>query len=149
MHFQTGQDLAWPHSGLSGSVLRPWPWPTLETLAGMHFRCLRKADVQPLSVSKLDMACIMLDGAQVAGMRSNLWPGAAAVASGSAFTNVYVGWGIKTAPFLPLPPPPVAQEYDQVQHTQYTHMYLAHLLHPHCRFCVSFVPHSRTWIVFS
>ena len=54
------------------------------------------------------------DDAQVAGMRSNLWPGAAAVASGAAFTNVYVGWGIKTAPFLPLPPPPVAQEYDQV-----------------------------------
>ena len=53
---------------------------------------------------------------QVAGMRSNLWPGAAAVASGPAFTNVYVGWGIKTAPFLPLPPPPVAQEYDQVRH---------------------------------
>lgn len=47
-------------------------------------------------------------------MRSNLWPGAAAVASGTAFTNVFVGWGIKTAPFLPLPPPPVAQEYDQV-----------------------------------
>ena len=51
---------------------------------------------------------------QVAGMRSNLWPGAAAVASGAAFTNVYVGWGVKTGPFLPLPPPPVAQEYDQV-----------------------------------
>lgn len=51
---------------------------------------------------------------QVAGVRSNLWPGAAAVASGAAFTNVYVGWGVKTGPFLPLPPPPVAQEYDQV-----------------------------------
>jgi len=36
------------------------------------------------------------------------------VASGAAFTNVYVGWGVKTGPFLPLPPPPVAQEYDQV-----------------------------------
>ena len=52
---------------------------------------------------------------QVAGVRSNLWPGAAAVASGAAFTNVYVGWGVKTGPFLPLPPPPVAQEYDQVK----------------------------------
>ncbi|DBA92418.1 hypothetical protein WJX77_007770 [Trebouxia sp. C0004] len=50
---------------------------------------------------------------QVAGVRSNMWPGAAAVASGAAFTNVYVGWGVKTGPFLPLPPPPVAQEYDQ------------------------------------
>ena len=54
-------------------------------------------------------------------MRSNLWPGAAAVASGPAFTNVYVGWGIKTAPFLPLPPPPVAQEYDQVGHMLESH----------------------------
>lgn len=53
-------------------------------------------------------------GVQVAGVRSNLWPGAAAVASGAAFTNVYVGWGVKTGPFLPQPPPPVAQEYDQV-----------------------------------
>lgn len=48
-------------------------------------------------------------------MRSNLWQGAAAVASGAAFTNVYVGWGVKTERFLPLPPPPVAQEYDQVR----------------------------------
>ncbi|KAL3137432.1 hypothetical protein ABBQ32_006953 [Trebouxia sp. C0010 RCD-2024] len=52
---------------------------------------------------------------QVAGVRSNLWQGAAAVASGAAFTNVYVGWGVKTERFLPLPPPPVAQEYDQVR----------------------------------
>ena len=51
---------------------------------------------------------------QVAGVRSNLWPGAAAVAFGAAFTNVYVGWAVKTERFLPLPPPPVAQEYDQV-----------------------------------
>lgn len=50
---------------------------------------------------------------QVAGVRSNLWPGAVAVGSGSAFTNIYVGWAAKTAPFVPLPPPPVAKEYDQ------------------------------------
>lgn len=37
------------------------------------------------------------------------------MASGAAFTNVYVGWGVKTERFLPLPPPPVAQEYDQVR----------------------------------
>ena len=51
---------------------------------------------------------------KVAGVRSNLWPGAAAVAFAGAFTNVYVGWAVKTERFLPLPPPPVAQEYDQV-----------------------------------
>ena len=50
---------------------------------------------------------------QVAGVRSNLWPGAVAVGSGAAFTNIYVGWAAKTAPFVPLPPPPVAKEYDQ------------------------------------
>ena len=64
----------------------------------------------PSPSMRLDV-CVTL---QVAGVRSNLWPGAAAVASGAAFTNVYVGWGVKTGPFLPLPPPPVAQEYDQV-----------------------------------
>lgn len=29
------------------------------------------------------------------------------------FSNLYVGWGLKNAPFVPLPPPPVAKEYDQ------------------------------------
>ena len=59
----------------------------------------------------IDIAALL----QVTGVRSNLWQGAAAVASGAAFTNVYVGWGVKTERFLPLPPPPVAQEYDQVR----------------------------------
>lgn len=48
----------------------------------------------------------------VAGLRSNLWPGAVCAAQGARFTNAYVGWGVKAAPFVPLPPPPVAQEYD-------------------------------------
>jgi len=26
---------------------------------------------------------------------------------------MYVGWGIKNAPFVPLPPPDIAQEFDQ------------------------------------
>lgn len=63
---------------------------------------------------------------QVAGVRSNLWQGAAAVASGAAFTNVYVGWGIKTERFLPLPPPPVAQEYDQVISPMYLTCHAPH-----------------------
>eukprot|EP00775_Hariotina_reticulata_P011489 gene11489-11632_t len=49
---------------------------------------------------------------QVAGLRSNLWPGAVCACQGSRFTNVYVGWGIKNALYVPLPPPPVSKEYD-------------------------------------
>jgi hypothetical protein len=33
---------------------------------------------------------------------------------GSRFTNIYVGWGTKAAPFVPAPPPPVASEFDQM-----------------------------------
>ncbi|KAF8066356.1 RSP4 [Scenedesmus sp. PABB004] len=50
--------------------------------------------------------------AAVAGLRSNLWPGAACACLGPRFTNVYVGWGAKAGPYLPPPPPPVAAEYD-------------------------------------
>eukprot|EP00877_Chromochloris_zofingiensis_P003995 jgi/Chrzof1/13597/Cz08g03200.t1 len=49
---------------------------------------------------------------QVAGLRSNLWPGAYCACQDTHFTNIYVGWGVKNAPFVPLPPPPVAKEYD-------------------------------------
>lgn len=51
---------------------------------------------------------------QVAGVRSNLWPGAVCAAQGTQFASMYIGWGIKNAPFLPMPPPPVAEEYDQI-----------------------------------
>lgn len=49
---------------------------------------------------------------QVAGMRSNLWPGACCACQGSTFANIYVGWGVKAGPFVPVPPPPVATECD-------------------------------------
>ena len=49
---------------------------------------------------------------KVGGVKSLLWPGAAAVALGNTFANVYVGYGIKNAPFVPVPPPPVAAEFD-------------------------------------
>ncbi len=45
-------------------------------------------------------------------MRSNLWPGAFCAAKDKHFTNLYVGWGLKNAPFVPMPPPPVAKEFD-------------------------------------
>lgn len=56
-----------------------------------------------------------LDGVklQVAGVRSTLWPGAFSVANGKSFSNLYVGWGLKNTPFVPLPPPPIAAEFDQ------------------------------------
>ena len=49
---------------------------------------------------------------QVAGLRSNLWPGAVAAAKGASFANIYVGWGLKNVAFTPQPPPPVATEFD-------------------------------------
>lgn len=52
---------------------------------------------------------------QAAGLRSNLWPGAYAVSKGVSFVNVYVGYGLKNAPFVPLPPPAVAQEFNMAQ----------------------------------
>lgn len=45
----------------------------------------------------------------VTAMRSNVWPGAYSIVKGAEFTNVYVGYGIKNAPFVPLPPPAVAK----------------------------------------
>ena len=48
------------------------------------------------------------------GLRSNLWPGAYCACQGVRFTNIYVGWGVKSAPFVPMPPPPVAAEFDQM-----------------------------------
>jgi radial spoke head protein 4/6 len=52
---------------------------------------------------------------QVAGVRSAAWPGAAAVTAGALVANVYVGWGLKAGAYVPLPPPPVAREFDQAQ----------------------------------
>jgi hypothetical protein len=50
---------------------------------------------------------------QVGGLRSNLWPGAYVAGLDKRFCNIYIGWGIKNSPFVPVPPPPVAGEYDQ------------------------------------
>lgn len=52
---------------------------------------------------------------QVGGVRSNLWPGAFVAGQDKRYGNLYVGWGMKNAPYIPLPPPPVAKEYDQVR----------------------------------
>uniref|UniRef100_A0A061R768 Radial spoke head protein 4 a n=1 Tax=Tetraselmis sp. GSL018 TaxID=582737 RepID=A0A061R768_9CHLO len=52
---------------------------------------------------------------QVAGLRSNLWPGAVAAAKGQSFANIYIGWGLKNVMFTPQPPPPVANEFDMTE----------------------------------
>jgi Radial spokehead-like protein len=45
---------------------------------------------------------------QVCGVRSLLWPGAVAVTNGIAWSNVYVGWGMKRADVnRALKPPPM------------------------------------------
>lgn len=49
---------------------------------------------------------------QVAGLRSNLWPGAFCASKGKRFANIYVGWGHKNVPFVPLAPLPVDVEFD-------------------------------------
>ncbi|GFR44664.1 hypothetical protein Agub_g5954 [Astrephomene gubernaculifera] len=49
---------------------------------------------------------------QAGGLRSLVWPGAVCGAREAEWTCCYVGWGMKNAPFVPLPPPPVAAEFD-------------------------------------
>ncbi|KXZ46194.1 hypothetical protein GPECTOR_46g263 [Gonium pectorale] len=49
---------------------------------------------------------------QAGGLRSLVWPGAVCGGREGQWTCVYVGWGIKNAPFVPLPPPPVAAEFQ-------------------------------------
>ena len=57
----------------------------------------------------------------VAVARSNLWPGAFAIAKDTIFENVYVGWGKKYSldTYAPPPPPqplpeyPVSQEIEE------------------------------------
>ncbi|GLC46426.1 putative splicing factor, arginine/serine-rich 4 [Pleodorina starrii] len=49
---------------------------------------------------------------QAGGLRSLVWPGAVCGGREGVWTCVYVGWGVKNAPFVPLPPPPVAAEFD-------------------------------------
>lgn len=49
---------------------------------------------------------------QVVGVKSLVWPGAFVVYSAGAFSNCYVGYGFKNAPFVPVPPPAVMAEYE-------------------------------------
>ena len=48
----------------------------------------------------------------VTGMRSNLWPGAVSVTNGSIFINVYIGFGAKGTPYVPMHAPVPKPEYE-------------------------------------
>ena len=60
-------------------------------------------------------SCSKWTKGQTVGVRSVVWPGATAVAHEQLAANMYVGWGVKNAEYVPLPPPPIAQEFDQAQ----------------------------------
>jgi hypothetical protein len=76
-------------------------------VAGRQSRCLcGRGDGQAMPANH-DASTAALPSYPPSGLRSNQWPGAFCACQGSRFTNVYVGWGVKNAAFVPLPPPPV------------------------------------------
>ncbi|KAG2495963.1 hypothetical protein HYH03_005893 [Edaphochlamys debaryana] len=62
--------------------------------------------VPPPAWSPLHASSSVTTRNQVAGVRSNRWPGAVCAANGKHFASVYVGWGLKAGGFAPAPPPP-------------------------------------------
>ncbi|KAJ7996697.1 hypothetical protein DPEC_G00239710 [Dallia pectoralis] len=62
------------------------------------------------------MSSNLLPQFAIAVLRSNLWPGAYAYASGKKFENIYIGWGIKVSggSYTPSVPPIPQQEYPSV-----------------------------------
>ncbi|XP_076987508.1 radial spoke head protein 6 homolog A isoform X3 [Tamandua tetradactyla] len=71
------------------------------------------AEILHLSPWTARLSCSLSPQYSVAIVRSNLWPGAYAYASGKKFENIYIGWGHKYSPenFNPALPAPVQQEY--------------------------------------
>nr|XP_035139488.2 radial spoke head protein 6 homolog A isoform X2 [Callithrix jacchus] len=71
------------------------------------------AEIMHLSPWTMRMSCSLCPQYSVAVVRSNLWPGAYAYASGKKFENIYIGWGHKYSPenFNPALPAPIQQEY--------------------------------------
>ncbi|XP_059940709.1 radial spoke head protein 6 homolog A [Mesoplodon densirostris] len=71
------------------------------------------AEIMHMSPWTARPSCSLCPQYSVAVMRSNLWPGAYAYASGKKFENIYIGWGHKYSPenFSPSLPAPVQQEY--------------------------------------
>ncbi|XP_004644458.1 radial spoke head protein 6 homolog A [Octodon degus] len=71
------------------------------------------AEIMNMSPWTTRVSCTLCPQYSVAVVRSNLWPGAYAFASGKKFENLYIGWGHKYSPdnFNPALPAPVQQEY--------------------------------------
>eukprot|EP00069_Balaena_mysticetus_P009903 bmy_06572T0 len=71
------------------------------------------AEIMHMSPWTARLSCSLSPQYSVAIVRSNLWPGAYAYASGKKFENIYIGWGHKYSPenFNPSLPAPVQQEY--------------------------------------
>uniref|UniRef100_A0A8C0DEN1 Radial spoke head 6 homolog A n=1 Tax=Balaenoptera musculus TaxID=9771 RepID=A0A8C0DEN1_BALMU len=71
------------------------------------------AEIMHMSPWTARLSCSLSPQYSVAVVRSNLWPGAYAYASGKKFENIYIGWGHKYSPenFNPSLPAPVQQEY--------------------------------------
>ncbi|XP_038623286.1 radial spoke head protein 6 homolog A [Tachyglossus aculeatus] len=71
------------------------------------------AEIMHMSPWTARLSSQLLPRYAVAVMRSNLWPGAYAYASGKKFENIYIGWGHKYSPgnFCPALPPAPQVEY--------------------------------------
>ncbi|CAD7692475.1 unnamed protein product [Nyctereutes procyonoides] len=73
------------------------------------------AEIMHMSPWTARLSCSLCPQYSVAVVRSNLWPGAYAYASGKKFENIYIGWGHKYSPdnFNPPLPAPIQQEYPR------------------------------------
>ncbi|XP_039722183.1 radial spoke head protein 6 homolog A [Pteropus medius] len=71
------------------------------------------AEIMHMSPWTARLSCSLCPQYSVAIVRSNLWPGAYAYATGKKFENIYIGWGHKYSPenFNPALPAPIQQEY--------------------------------------
>uniref|UniRef100_A0A7N4V6V0 Radial spoke head 6 homolog A n=1 Tax=Sarcophilus harrisii TaxID=9305 RepID=A0A7N4V6V0_SARHA len=71
------------------------------------------AEILQLTPWTARLSCSLCPQYSVAVIRSNLWPGAYAYATGRKFENIYIGWGHKYSQdnFNPLLPPAVQMEY--------------------------------------
>ncbi len=87
----------------------PAPLSPLDADAPLAF-----AHRQPLPAwSPLTSSSSVSTKDQVAGVRSNLWPGAVCAAQGRHFASIYVGWGLKSPQFAPAPPPAPAPHWPE------------------------------------